>query len=394
MVIHDVYIASAVRTPIGSFGGALSAVSAPELGAIAIKACLERVELPPASVEEIYFGNVCSANLGQAPARQAALKAGLPYHVCCTTVNKVCASGMKALMLAAQSIQLGYREIVLAGGMESMSNVPYYLPQARWGSKFGNSEAIDGLQKDGLLDAYSHKAMGMSADQTAEQYQITRSEQDEYAIRSYRLAAEAWKQGYFDKEVVKVMIEKMNGKPVACAIDEEFSKVNFEKIPLLKPAFSPTGTVTAANASTLNDGAAALLLVSGKKLKELGLKPLARIVGFSDAEQDPAWFTTTPALAAPLALKQAGLSLADIDYFEVNEAFAVVALVFSKILKLDPEKVNIRGGGVALGHPLGSSGARILVTLAHILRDNNSKYGLAAICNGGGGASAVILENI
>jgi len=394
LVIHDVFIASAVRTPIGSFGGALSPVSAPELGSIAIRACLERVEMQPASVEEIYFGNVCSANLGQAPARQAALKAGLPYHVCCTTVNKVCASGMKALMLAAQSIQLGYREIVLAGGMESMSNVPYYLPQARWGSKFGNSEIIDGLQKDGLQDAYSHKAMGMSADQTAEQYHISRSEQDDYAIRSYRLAAEAWKQGSFDNEVIKVMIEKSHGKPVACAMDEEFSKVNFEKIPLLKPAFSPSGTVTAANASTINDGAAALLLVSGKKLHELGLKPLARIVAFSDAEQDPSWFTTSPALAAPLALKKAGLSLADIDYFEVNEAFAVVALVFNKILNLDPEKVNIRGGGVALGHPLGASGARILVTLAHILRDKNSKYGLAAICNGGGGASAVILENI
>lgn len=393
-MIQEVYIASAVRTPIGSFGGGLNQVTAPELGAIVIRNCLERIGLQPELVEEIYFGNVCSANLGQAPARQAAVKAGLPYQVCCTTINKVCASGMKAVMLAAQSIQLGYRDIIIAGGMESMSNVPYYLPQARWGSKYGNTEAIDGLQKDGLQDAYSLKAMGISADQTAEQYQITRAEQDQFAIRSYRLAAESWKQGLFDKEVIQVNIERKPGKQITLTIDEEFSKVNFEKIPLLKPAFSPAGTVTAANASTINDGAAALLLVSGKKLKELGVTPLARIVSFSDAEQDPDWFTTTPAIAAPLALKKAGLSLDDISYFEVNEAFAVVAMVFNKILNLDPEKVNIRGGAVALGHPLGASGARILVTLAHILKDKNSRYGLAAICNGGGGASSVILENI
>jgi acetyl-CoA C-acetyltransferase len=392
--MQEVYIVSAGRTPIGSFGGALGKVTAPELGAITIRHCLETLKLEPGVVEEVYFGNVCSANLGQAPARQAAVKAGLPYEVCCTTINKVCASGMKAVMLATQSIQLGYRDIMVAGGMESMSNVPYYLPQARWGSKFGNSESVDGLQKDGLQDAYSLNAMGISADQTAEKFQISRAEQDEFAIRSYRLAAESWKQGLFNKEVIPVNFEKNTGKQVSLAVDEEFTKVNFEKIPQLKPAFSPSGTVTAANASTINDGAAALLLVSGKKLKELGLTPLARIVSFSDAEQDPAWFTTTPAIAAPLALKKAGLALNDINYFEVNEAFAVVAMVFSKILNLDPEKVNIRGGAVALGHPLGASGARILVTLAHILRDKNSRYGLAAICNGGGGASSVILENI
>lgn len=393
-MVDDVYIVSAVRTPIGSFGGTLASVTAPELGAVAIKGVLHQIAFPADGIEEVFFGNVCSANLGQAPARQASVKAGLPFEVCCTTINKVCASGMKALMMGAQSIQLGYRDVVMVGGMESMSNVPYYLPQARWGSKYGNGETIDGLQKDGLQDAYSLQAMGISADQTAERYHISRAQQDEYAIRSYRLAAQSWESGLFDQEVVGVDIERANGKRIVLSRDEEFSKVNFEKIPLLKPAFTPSGTVTAANASTINDGAAALLLVSGKKLKELGVQPLARIVAFSDAEQDPAWFTTSPTIAAPLALKRAGLTLNDMDYFEVNEAFSVVAIAFSTILNLNPDKINIKGGAVALGHPLGASGARILVTLAHILKEKQAKYGLAAICNGGGGASAVILENI
>lgn len=393
-MVDDVYIVSAVRTPIGSFGGTLASVTAPELGAVAIKGVLHQIAFPADGIEEVFFGNVCSANLGQAPARQASVKAGLPFEVCCTTINKVCASGMKALMMGAQSIQLGSRDVVMVGGMESMSNVPYYLPQARWGSKYGNGETIDGLQKDGLQDAYSLQAMGISADQTAERYHISRAQQDEYAIRSYRLAAQSWESGLFDQEVVGVDIERANGKRIVLSRDEEFSKVNFEKIPLLKPAFTPSGTVTAANASTINDGAAALLLVSGKKLKELGVKPLARIVAFSDAEQDPAWFTTSPTIAAPLALKRAGLTLNDMDYFEVNEAFSVVAIAFSTILNLNPDKINIKGGAVALGHPLGASGARILVTLAHILKEKQAKYGLAAICNGGGGASAVILENI
>lgn len=393
-MVDDVYIVSAVRTPIGSFGGTLASVTAPELGAVAIKGVLHQIAFPADGIEEVFFGNVCSANLGQAPARQASVKAGLPFEVCCTTINKVCASGMKALMMGAQSIQLGYRDVVMVGGMESMSNVPYYLPQARWGSKYGNGETIDGLQKDGLQDAYSLQAMGISADQTAERYHISRAQQDEYAIRSYRLAAQSWESGLFDQEVVGVDIERANGKRIVLSRDEEFSKVNFEKIPLLKPAFTPSGTVTAANASTINDGAAALLLVSGKKLKELGVQPLARIVAFSDAEQDPAWFTTSPTIAAPLALKRAGLTFNDMDYFEVNEAFSVVAIAFSTILNLNPDKINIKGGAVALGHPLGASGARILVTLAHILKEKQAKYGLAAICNGGGGASAVILENI
>ncbi|HNT21211.1 MAG TPA: acetyl-CoA C-acyltransferase [Saprospiraceae bacterium] len=391
---HEVYIVRAIRTPIGSFGGSLAPVPATELGAAAIKATLADTGMDPARVEEVFFGNVCSANLGQAPARQAAVRAGLPYEVCCTTVNKVCASGMKAVMLGAQGIQLGYRDVVLAGGMESMSNVPYYLPGNRWGAKYGNGETVDGLLRDGLQDAYSHLAMGMSGDETAARYGITREKQDEYAVRSYKLAAEAWDQGRFRDEVAIVKVDAGKGKTSMVDKDEEYARVNFEKIPLLKPAFNKEGTVTAANASTLNDGAASILLVSGEMLKEFGLKPLARIVSFADAEQEPKWFTTTPTVAAPLALRKAGLELKDMDYFEVNEAFAVVALAFIQLLHLDPDRVNIHGGAVALGHPLGASGARILVTLAHILRQKKARYGLAAICNGGGGASAVILENM
>lgn len=391
---REVYIVSALRTPIGSFGSAMAPLSATDLGAAAIKSTVAEAKIDPAQVEEVFFGNVCSANLGQAPARQAAIKSGLPYEVCCTTVNKVCASGMKAVMLGAQGIQLANREMVIAGGMESMTNVPYYLPGNRWGTRYGHNETIDGLLKDGLQDAYSNQAMGTSADETAVRFGISREAQDEYAMRSYRLAAEAWEQGRFRDEVVKITIDAGKGKTTIVEQDEEYTRVNFEKIPHLKPAFSKKGTVTAANSSTINDGAASILLVSGEKMKALGLKPLARIVSFADAEQEPKWFTTTPTVAAPLALRRAGLSLNEIDYFEVNEAFAVVALSFIQLLQLDPDRVNIHGGAVALGHPLGASGARILVTLAHILKQRKSRYGLAAICNGGGGASAVILENM
>ncbi len=391
---REVYIVSALRTPIGSFGSAMAPLSATDLGAAVMKATVAEAKIDPAQVEEVFFGNVCSANLGQAPARQAAIKSGLPYEVCCTTVNKVCASGMKAIMLGAQSIQLADREMVIAGGMESMTNVPYYLPGNRWGTRYGHNDTIDGLLKDGLQDAYSNQAMGTSADETAVRFGISREAQDEYAMRSYRLAAEAWEQGRFRDEVVKVTIDAGKGRTTIVEQDEEFTRVNFEKIPHLKPAFSKEGTVTAANSSTINDGAASILLVSGEKMKALGLKPLARIVSFADAEQEPKWFTTTPTVAAPLALRKAGLSLNEIDYFEVNEAFAVVALSFIQLLQLDPYRVNIHGGAVALGHPLGASGARILVTLAHILKQRKSRYGLAAICNGGGGASAVVLENM
>lgn len=391
---REVYIVSALRTPIGSFGSAMAPLSATDLGAAAIKSTVAEAKIDPAQVEEVFFGNVCSANLGQAPARQAAIKSGLPYEVCCTTVNKVCASGMKAVMLGAQGIQLANREMVIAGGMESMTNVPYYLPGNRWGTRYGHNDTIDGLLKDGLQDAYSNQAMGTSADETAVRFGISRESQDEYAMRSYRLAAEAWEQGRFKDEVVKITIDAGKGKTTIVEQDEEYTRVNFEKIPHLKPAFSKEGTVTAANSSTINDGAASILLVSGEKMKALGLKPLARIVSFADAEQEPKWFTTTPTVAAPLALRRAGLSLNEIDYFEVNEAFAVVALSFIQLLQLDPDRVNIHGGAVALGHPLGASGARILVTLAHILKQRKSRYGLAAICNGGGGASAVILENM
>lgn len=391
---REVYIVSALRTPIGSFGSAMAPLSATDLGAAAIKSTVAEAKIDPAQVEEVFFGNVCSANLGQAPARQAAIKSGLPYEVCCTTVNKVCASGMKAVMLGAQGIQLANREMVIAGGMESMTNVPYYLPGNRWGTRYGHNETIDGLLKDGLQDAYSNQAMGTSADETAVRFGISREAQDEYAMRSYRLAAEAWEKGRLRDEVVKITIDAGKGKTTIVEQDEEYTRVNFEKIPHLKPAFSKEGTVTAANSSTINDGAASILLVSGEKMKALGLKPLARIVSFADAEQEPKWFTTTPTVAAPLALRRAGLSLNEIDYFEVNEAFAVVALSFIQLLQLDPDRVNIHGGAVALGHPLGASGARILVTLAHILKQRKSRYGLAAICNGGGGASAVILENM
>ena len=338
------------------------------------------------------MGNVCSANLGQAPARQAGLGAGLLPSTVCTTINKVCASGMKAIALASQSIQLGHADIIVAGGMESMSNIPYYLPNARWGLKYGSVDLIDGLQKDGLTDAYRKTAMGISADETAKKYQISREQQDEYAINSYKRSAETTESGGFKAEIVPVSIPQKKGDPILISKDEEYTKVDFAKIPGLKPVFTPDGTVTAANASTMNDGASAAVLVSEQKLKELNLKPIARIVSFADAEQDPFWFTTTPILATPIALKRAGLTIDQIDFFEVNEAFAVVPLVYEKELHLDPNKVNIHGGAVSLGHPLGSSGSRIIVTLSQILQQKNAKYGLAAICNGGGGASAMVIE--
>lgn len=387
-----VYLASAVRTPIGSFGGMFKSLTAPQLGATAIRGALERAGVSPDQVEEVFMGNVVSANLGQAPARQAALGAGIPNSVPCTTINKVCSSGMKSIMFGAQSIMLGHHDIVVAGGMESMSNIPYYVADARWGAKFGDRKLIDGLSKDGLTDAYDQNAMGVCADATAEKYGFSRSEQDAYAINSYQRAAAATDDGTFANEIVPVHVPQRRGDDLVITEDEEYKRVKFEKIPGLRPAFSKEGTVTAANASTINDGAAAVVLVSEEKLKELGLKPLAKIVSFADAAQEPQWFTTAPTLAAPLALKRAGLDMNDIDYLEVNEAFSVVPMAFAKELKLAGDNMNVLGGGVSLGHPLGTSGARIVVTLLNVLKTRGGKYGLATLCNGGGGASAMIIE--
>ena len=392
--MKEAFIISAARTPIGSFGGALSGFSATELGAIAIKGALEKAGADPAQVEEVIMGNVCSANLGQAPARQAALGAGLGAHSTCTTVNKVCASGMKAVMYAAQAIQLGQTSLVIAGGMESMSNIPYYVPSARWGNKYGHVQMLDGLSRDGLSDAYDHQAMGVCADATALQYQFTREEQDNFAIRSYQRAAATTQNGSFANEIFPVSVAQRKGAPILIQEDEEYKRVDFEKIPGLRPAFTPDGTVTAANASTINDGAAALLLASKEKAEALGLKPIARILSYADAEQSPASFPTTPILAAPLALKRAGLSVQDIDFFEVNEAFAVVPLAFCRELGIPEDKMNVFGGACALGHPLGASGARIITTLLNVLQQKKAKRGLAAICNGGGGASAIVIELI
>jgi len=392
---EEIFILAAARTPIGSFGGSLSSVPATRLGAAAIKGVLEKSKIDPSSVQEVYMGNVISANLGQAPARQAAIFSGLPSNVICTTVNKVCASGMKAIMLASQAIQLGDAEVVVAGGMENMSRIPYYLPKARTGYGYGNGEIIDGLVQDGLTDVYDQSAMGLCGDRTAAKYGISREEQDEFAIRSYTLSASATENGYFKNEIVPVEVTSpKGGASVFVEEDEEFKRVKFEKIPALKPVFSPEGTVTAANASTINDGGAALLLAGSDTVLRSGLKPVGRIVAYADAEQDPAWFTTTPVLATQKVLKKAGMTLGDIDYFEVNEAFAVVALFYIKELGLNRERVNIFGGAVSLGHPLGASGARIVTTLLSVLEQKNARYGLAAICNGGGGASAVIVERI
>ncbi len=392
--MKSVYIVSAVRTPMGSFGSALAGFSATQLGAIAVQGAVEKAGIDPHTVNEVYMGNVISAGLGQAPARQAAIFAGLSKHTPCTTINKVCASGMKAVMLAAQNIMTSGADIMVAGGMESMSNVPYYVPKARFGYKYGNAELIDGLAFDGLTDVYNKTAMGISADNTAKKYDISREEQDAYAIQSYQRAAEATKNGWLKNEMVAVSIPQRKGDPILLVEDEEYKNVDFAKIPTLKPVFSKEGTVTAANASTINDGACALVVMSEEKVKELSVKPLAKIVSFADAAQEPEWFTTAPTLAANKALQLAGMSLSQIDYFEVNEAFAVVALAFNKIMSIDVDKTNVFGGAVALGHPLGCSGARIVGTLVNVLHQKNGKYGLAAICNGGGGASAMIIERV
>ncbi len=392
--MKEVYIISAVRTPIGSFGGMLAGISATDLGATAIKGALERAGVDPSEVNEVFMGNVVSANLGQAPARQAALKAGVPNTVPCTTVNKVCASGTKAIMFGAQSIMLGHADVIVAGGMESMSNIPFYVPKARFGYKYGNAEFLDGLVRDGLEDVYQRKAMGVYADATAKKYGFTREEQDEYAINSYKKTAAATENGQFKNEIVPVAVPQRKGDPLLLSEDEEYKNVMFDKIPSLRPAFTPDGTVTAANASTINDGASAVVLMSKEKAEQLGLKPMARIVSFADAAHEPEWFTTAPTIAVPKALKMAGLSTNDIDYFELNEAFAVVPMVFNKVLEIDPAKTNIFGGAVSLGHPLGCSGARIVTTLNNVLQHTGGRYGVAGICNGGGGAAAMVIEKL
>ena len=391
--MKEVFIIAAVRTPIGSFGGTLADISATKLGALAIKGALEKAGVAPEEVEEVIMGNVVSANLGQAPARQAAIYAGLNPSVICTTINKVCASGMKATAYGAQSIQLGQADIVVTGGMENMSQAPFYIPKARFGYKYGNGELIDGLSKDGLLDVYDQQAMGVFADRTAAKYGFSREEQDAFAVGSYTKSKQATEGGHFKSEIVPVEISTRKGT-VLMTEDEEFRNVIFDKIPTLRAAFSKDGTVTAANASTINDGASALVLASAEAVKRLGLTPVARIVSFADGEQEPSWFTTAPTIAAPKALKLSGLKLSDIGYFEVNEAFAVVPMTFAKVMDFDPAKMNIYGGAVSLGHPLGCSGARILTTLNSVLHQNNAQYGMAAICNGGGGASAMILEKL
>ncbi len=391
--MKEVYVISAVRTPMGSFGGSLKSLTATQLGAVAIKGALQKAGVDAAKVQDVLMGCVIQANLGQAPARQAAKFAGLPNEVNCTTVNKVCASGMKAIAQAAQSIMLGDADIVVAGGMESMSNVPFYVDSMRWGNKYGNTSMIDGLAKDGLTDVYDGKAMGNAAELCAKECGISREDQDTFAIESYKRSQAAWEKGLFDKEIVPVEIPQRKGDPVVFAKDEEPYNVKFDKIPTLNPAFIKDGTVTAANASTMNDGAAALLLMSKEKAEELGLKPIAKIKSYADAEQAPEWFTTTPSLAVPKAVAKAGLQMSDIAYWELNEAFAVVGIENSKRMHLDPAKVNVHGGAVSLGHPLGASGARIIVTLINVLKANNAKYGAAGICNGGGGASAMVIEN-
>ncbi len=392
--MKEVYIIAAVRTPIGSFGGSLSEISATNLGSIAIKGALNKAGVDAKEVNEVFMGNVISANLGQAPARQAAIGAGIGTNVPCTTINKVCASGMKAVMIGAQSIMLGQNEVVVAGGMESMSNIPYYIPKARFGYKYGNGEIVDGLLKDGLWEVYNEFAMGNCADHTARELNISREAQDAYAIESYRRSAAASDSGKFKEEIVPVEVPQRKGDPLLIQEDEEYRNVKFEKIPQLRPVFSKEGTVTAANASTINDGASALILMSKEKADALGLKPVAKIRGFADAAQDPLWFTTAPALAIPKAIKHAGLVASDVDFYEINEAFSVVAIANNQKLNLNPEKVNVFGGAVALGHPLGCSGARIISTLNNVLHQENGQIGVAGICNGGGGASAIVIEKV
>ncbi len=388
----EVYIISAVRTPLGSFGGALKDIPATKLGAIAIKGAIEKAGIDPNIVQDVLMGCVLQANLGQAPARQASMLAGLPPNVNCTTINKVCASGMKAIMIGAQSIMLGDADVVVAGGMENMSQVPFYSPSTRWGNKYGNTQLIDGLVKDGLTDVYNDYAMGNAAELCARECNISREEQDEFAIESYKRSQAAVNEGKFKEEIVGVEILQRKGDPIMFLKDEEPFNVKFDKIPELKSAFEKNGSVTAANASTMNDGAAALVLMSKEKADELGLKPIAKIVSYADAEQAPEWFTTTPSIALPKAVEKAGLKMEDIEYAELNEAFSVVGIVNAQKMNLDLKKVNVNGGAVSLGHPLGCSGARIIVTLINVLKQNNGKIGAAAICNGGGGASAMVIE--
>ena len=392
--MNRVYIVAAVRTPMGSFNGMLSGISAPKLGSVAIKGALSKSGLNPSDVDEVYFGNVLQAGVGQAPARQAAILAGLPESTPCTTVNKVCASGMKSISLGASSIMLGHNDIVVTGGMENMSQVPHYLPNSRTGYKFGDFKAIDGLAYDGLRDVYNEYMMGTAADLTAKKFDISREEQDNFAINSYKQTAKSWTSGKFNDEVIPVPIPQRKGDPIMMTEDEEYKNVNFDKIPNLRPVFEKDGSVTAANASTINDGAACVILVSEKKLKELGLEPMAEVLSFADAAHQPELFTTAPSVALPIALERAGCSINDVDAFELNEAFSVVGLVNNKLLNLDASKVNINGGAVSMGHPLGASGARIVVTLLHVLKQNSGSLGAAAICNGGGGASAMVIKNV
>lgn len=391
---REVYIVSAVRTPMGSFGGVLSSVSATKLGATAIKGALERAKIDPTLVDEVFMGCVLQAALGQAPARQAAKFAGLGDNVPCTTVNKVCASGMKSIMFAAQSIALGDNDVVVAGGMENMSAVPHYLPNSRNGFRLGDAKLVDGLVFDGLTDVYNQYHMGNAAELCAKDCSVSREEQDAYAIESYKRSAAAWEAGKFNEEIVPVEVPQRKGDPIMVSEDEEYKNVIIDKIPALRPVFQKEGTVTAANASTLNDGAAALVLMSKEKAEELGIKPLAKILSYADAAQAPEYFTTAPAKALPKAMKKAGKEFSEVDYFEINEAFSVVAVANNKLMELDPAKVNVNGGAVSLGHPLGCSGARIIVTLIHVLKQNGGKLGASGICNGGGGASAMVIENL
>ncbi len=392
--MKEVYIVSVARTPIGSFNGTLAGITAPQLGAAAIKKAMTNINLATDAVDEVFMGNVLSANLGQAPATQAAIYAGISNTTPFTTVNKVCASGMKAVMLGAQSIQLGQNEVVIAGGMESMSNVPYYLDKFRNGGRLGHGQVTDGILKDGLTDVYNNYHMGNAAELCASEHQISREEQDAYAISSYKRAAAAWEAGKFDAELAPVEVPVRGKDPVVVREDEDFRKVSFDKLPGLRPVFDKNGTVTAANASNLNDGASALVLMSKEKCEALGLKPLAKIIGYADAQQAPEWFTTAPAKAIPIAMARAGVKPEDVDFYEINEAFAVVCVANNQLLKLNPEKVNVYGGGVSIGHPIGSSGSRIIATLCSVLHQEGGKIGVAGICNGGGGASAIVIEKL
>lgn len=392
--MKEVYIVSVARTPIGAFGGGLLPLTAPQLGVIAMKAAIEKAGIKSSEIQEVLMGNVISAGIGQAPVTQAMLGAGVPDTTPSTTINKVCASGMKAIMIGAQSIQLGINDVVLAGGMESMSNAPYYLMKERFGAKLGHGKVEDGVIKDGLWDPYGDKHMGSCGETCAREYKFSREDQDNYAIESYRRAAEAWKNGWFNDEVVPVSIPQRKGDPIVISEDEDYSKVKFDKVPTLSPVFDKAGTITAANASNINDGASAMVLMSKEKADALGIKPIAKIIGYADAQQSPEWFTTAPSKAMPLAIERAGLKISDIDFFEINEAFSVVALANMKELGITHAQTNVFGGAVALGHPLGSSGARIVITLLSVLKHKGARYGCAGICNGGGGASAMVIESV